>query len=216
MKTDLKLIILYNELTKIEKECLEEKFKNIATEEIKKQNGIDSKLEFLRRKYNNKEIVIEKKQDEKSEADLIRETIEENIKKSEEKKNKEKEMILQKNEERRYLNTKIKILAIVLFGIFFTLISSNSEKKKEKYKPIINNWNNLSYVVSDFLKENLKDPSSLEIIEASKVYEKDSDPDSENKKYYQKTTYRAKNSFGGYVIETKTFIIQNNKVIGVI
>lgn len=109
----------------------------------------------------------------------------------------------------------------VVFGIlgFFLLIligiGSATEPPKSSYKPLVNSWNGVPFAVSEFLKENLRDPNSLEYVKSYQVYEMDNLPESENKKYYQKTTYRAKNGFGGYVVETKTFIIQNNKVIGV-
>ena len=54
--------------------------------------------------------------------------------------------------------------------------------------------------VKDYLKKNLKDPKSYEGIEWSKVKE-------EPNGYSVYHKYRAKNSFGGYVIEAKVFYL---------
>lgn len=93
MNQDLELVKIYNELSEIEKECLEEKFKNMRTEDLVKENELNCKLEYLRRTYKNKLIPINykntefNKNKEKCDADLIKEMVEQNIKKSITKEN---------------------------------------------------------------------------------------------------------------------------------
>lgn len=88
MNQDLELAKIYNELSEIEKECLKEKFKDMRTEDIIKENELNFKLEYLRRTYKNKLISINSentefnKNKEKCDADLIKEMVEQNIKKS--------------------------------------------------------------------------------------------------------------------------------------
>lgn len=57
--------------------------------------------------------------------------------------------------------------------------------------------------VVDYLKKNLKDPKSYEGIEWSEV-KKTADG------YVVRHKYRAKNSFGGYVVENQIFYLNNN------
>ncbi len=54
--------------------------------------------------------------------------------------------------------------------------------------------------VRDYLRDNLKDPRSVEYIEWSRVMPTDNG-------YLVSVKYRAKNSFGGYVVEQNTFIL---------
>ena len=61
-------------------------------------------------------------------------------------------------------------------------------------------WDGSVSQVKTYLKENLKDPKSIEYIEWSKVF-------SEGKYYLVRCKYRAKNSFGGYVLENQIFFI---------
>lgn len=58
--------------------------------------------------------------------------------------------------------------------------------------------------VERYLKTNLNDPDSYEGIEWSKVQITESDP---KYKYYVRHKYRAKNSFGGYVVEHQIFYL---------
>ncbi|WP_415713190.1 hypothetical protein [Maridesulfovibrio sp.] len=57
--------------------------------------------------------------------------------------------------------------------------------------------------VEEFLEKNLKNPDSLEIVEWGKV--RNYTPD-EPLRYIVWCKYRAKNSFGGFVVEKKNFI----------
>jgi hypothetical protein len=57
--------------------------------------------------------------------------------------------------------------------------------------------------VEDYLKENLKDPDSYEGIDWSKVVKEDGNDYS----FMVRHKYRAKNGFGGYVVENKVFYL---------
>ncbi len=85
----------------------------------------------------------------------------------------------------------------------------DQERRDKREKEIMAagavNVSNSSYDASvsqviDYLKKNLKDPKSYEGIEWSKVKE-----ETDGYSVYHK--YRAKNSFGGYVIETQIFYL---------
>lgn len=56
--------------------------------------------------------------------------------------------------------------------------------------------------IKTYLKENLKDPHSLDIIGSSDVVKVT------DGKYVQRVEYRAKNAFGGYVVDAKDFYME--------
>lgn len=89
-----------------------------------------------------------------------------------------------------------------------------SEKKinKQKQETVSNSpWNASVWQVASYLKDNLKDPKSFEAIEWSTVAKHD------NGNFSVRCKYRAKNSFGGYVIENQIFTLDpKGNVIGVI
>lgn len=63
-------------------------------------------------------------------------------------------------------------------------------------------WDASVYQVENYLKRNyLKDPDSYQSIEWGKVVELNSD------KYVVRHKYRARNSYGGYVVEEKLFVL---------
>ena len=64
-------------------------------------------------------------------------------------------------------------------------------------------WNGSVMQVKNYLKKTLKDPDSYESIEWGKVIDN-------NGTYEVKHTYRAKNSFGGYVVETCLFKLDSH------
>lgn len=65
-------------------------------------------------------------------------------------------------------------------------------------------WDGSVYQVKNYLKKNLKDPDSYEGIEWSKVQE------NSNGTYTVRHKYRARNSFGGMVIENWVFELDEN------
>lgn len=76
------------------------------------------------------------------------------------------------------------------------------ELEREKNLPKIQNsaWDGSVYQVERYLKKNLKDPDSYQSIEWSSIIEK-------NGNYQVRHKYRAKNSFGGYVVEDCIFTL---------
>lgn len=79
------------------------------------------------------------------------------------------------------------------------------EIKAQENKPKIANspWDGSVYEVKSYLNKTLKDPKSYEGIEWSNVTEKEG-------YFFVRHKYRAKNSFGGYVIETCIFKLDDN------
>lgn len=87
----------------------------------------------------------------------------------------------------------------------------NEVRKKNSVNSVVENspWDGSVYQVKKYLNKTLKDPRSYESIEWGKVI-------MENGHYYVAHKYRAKNSFGGYVIETCLFELdKKGNVIGV-
>ena len=80
-------------------------------------------------------------------------------------------------------------------------------------RPKNSEWDTAVKPVVDFLKANLKDPDSLEFVEWSQV----SLQEYKGEKYWAvRVKYRAKNSFGGYVVEEKIAFMQHEAVTGMI
>jgi hypothetical protein len=78
--------------------------------------------------------------------------------------------------------------------------------KRRGSKPINSGWDNSIPEVCTYLRENLKDPSSVE-------YTYWSEPLAEGEYWLVKCTYRAKNSFGGYMQRSQVFYIREGKVV---
>lgn len=105
------------------------------------------------------------------------------------------------------------LLIIIIIGIFGSIIGGNdtkSTKTKSSSTPkkpteIVSNsaWDGSVYQVERYLKNNLKDPDSFEAIEWSPV----SKVNLPTHKYIVRCKYRAKNSFGGYVIDNQLFYL---------
>ena len=62
--------------------------------------------------------------------------------------------------------------------------------------------------VESYLKRTLTDPNSLEVIQWSKV--RDMTHNQYGYRYVVMVKYKAKNSFGGYVVESNTFYLNKN------
>lgn len=78
-------------------------------------------------------------------------------------------------------------------------------------RPVNSAWDAAVKPVQDFLKANLKDPNSVEYAEWSKVFSSSWEG---QKCWAVRCKYRAKNSFGGYVLANQIFYIRNDMVIG--
>lgn len=118
------------------------------------------------------------------------------------------------NQNKNYGCLAIIIIAVVI-GIYGAM-SGDSEKAGSDNTEIVSNsaYDASVYQVEQYLKrEYLKDPDSYEGIEWSKVQK---DNTNSLYKYYVRHKYRAKNGFGGYVVEEKIFYLdQSGNVVSV-
>ncbi len=80
---------------------------------------------------------------------------------------------------------------------------SNNDYSQPKVKISNSPWDGSVYQVKKYLKGNLKDPDSYEAIEWSSVVEQGSN-------FIVRHKYRAKNSFGGYVIDEYLFTLNSD------
>ena len=86
-------------------------------------------------------------------------------------------------------------------------VKSNSDPGE---KPENSPWDGSVYEVKTFLENHLKDPDSVEYIDWYKPSLKEHNGD----EYWGvKVKYRAKNSFGGYVVNTQLFLIKDGNVV---
>ncbi|MGL5621702.1 hypothetical protein, partial [Cetobacterium sp.] len=82
------------------------------------------------------------------------------------------------------------------------LLKQEEAKKIEKERiPAMSAWNGVAYAISDYLKKNANDPKSIEYIDVYKMQELD------NGLFAQQVKFRAKNGFGGMIIEEYIFVI---------
>lgn len=79
-------------------------------------------------------------------------------------------------------------------------------------EPRRDSWSGGTVAVQHYLKANLKDPNSLQYLGWTnpRVSKIDGEP-----YWHVRVRYRAKNSFGGYVIESQDFYLRNNTVLRV-
>lgn len=104
---------------------------------------------------------------------------------------------------------------IAIFFIFYFISSFSSSKSSRTYpdsrssQEIVMNspWDASVSQVKSWLKTNLKDPGSLEFIEWSKVSK------TNDGGFTVRVKYRAKNSFGGYVVENKVFFLNSSGTV---
>ncbi len=83
--------------------------------------------------------------------------------------------------------------------------SAPEAPSKEPPPEVVTNspWDGSVYEVKSWLKKNVKDPDSLEFIEWSPVSK------TKDGGFTVRAKFRAKNSFGGYVIENKLFFLDS-------
>jgi hypothetical protein len=82
--------------------------------------------------------------------------------------------------------------------------ASTTPKSTAPAKVVFNSsWDGSVHQVERWLKKNLKDPDSFEAIEWSDVVELKGE--SNGAKYVVRCKYRAKNSFGGFIIDEQLF-----------
>lgn len=73
-------------------------------------------------------------------------------------------------------------------------------------RPEASAWDGVAKEVGDWFKVNLKDPASLDVIEVSEISEHEAG-------WLQRVKYRSKNSFGGYSVETRGFVMSRGSVV---
>lgn len=89
--------------------------------------------------------------------------------------------------------------------VIIIMIACGYTPSKTYEEPIYNSeYDRSVFEVEQYLKENLKDPKSFEAITWGDVQK------ISPTKYLVYCKYRAKNSFGGYVVEGKTFYLNSN------
>ena len=90
-------------------------------------------------------------------------------------------------------------------SLFSSSTSSNAAKEEKEPEAVVYNssWDASVSQVVDYLNQTLLDPDSLEFIEWSPVVES-------NDGYQVRTKYRAKNTFGGYVIKEQLFTLDKD------
>jgi hypothetical protein len=99
------------------------------------------------------------------------------------------------------------IVFMLSIGFIFKTCMDSSEKEIKNNKADGSVWQ-----IKAYLQTNLKDPESYQAIEWGQVRQIKKEP----VQYLVRHKYRAKNSFGGYVISTQYFTIDDNgKVIKV-
>jgi len=125
------------------------------------------------------------------------------------------EATLTTNNQTKNYGCLIIIIIAVVIGIYGAM-SGDSEKTGSDNTEIVSNsgYDASVYQVEQYLKrEYLKDPDSYEGIEWSKVQK---DNTNSLYRYYVRHKYRAKNGFGGYVVEEKIFYLdQSGNVVSV-
>ena len=101
-----------------------------------------------------------------------------------------------------------RIVIIIIVSFFFSIIlnHSNTSSNNMSSHEIVKNssWDSSVWQVKSWLKKAVKDPSSLEFIEWSSVF------DENDGGFSVIVSYRAKNSFGGYVVERKKFFLNSS------
>lgn len=97
------------------------------------------------------------------------------------------------------------IIAFFLMMLAGSFIGRNDPSTRaERLEPVSNSaWDGSVYQVERYLKDTLKDPDSYQSIDWGKVLKT---PDNHFKVRH---TYRARNGFGGYVVEEKVFTLDS-------
>jgi len=126
----------------------------------------------------------------------------------------EKVTEIKNKEEKAKKGLQVGCLIMFAAMIVCTIYGSNSSSNKSSYSSssrsssyeVVQNseWDGSVSQVKSWLKANTKDPKSLEFIEWSPVTKQ------ADGTYFVRVKYRAKNSFGGYVVENKLFYLDSS------
>ena len=102
----------------------------------------------------------------------------------------------------------IGVLVLFILVVIGALIPNEDKKSSSSSSTpsIVKNlpWDNSVIPVKNYIKNNLKDPSSLEFIRWGNVIK------TANGTYVVNVKYRAKNSFGGYVVNDQIFTLNSS------
>lgn len=100
-------------------------------------------------------------------------------------------------------------LGMVMIPLVLFIIAAIAGSQMEEPEPRIENssWDGSVYQVKLWLEKNLLDPDSLEFIEWSPIEEL------EDGGYRVRAKYRAKNTYGGFVIEEQLFYLDTQGTV---
>ena len=106
------------------------------------------------------------------------------------------------------LGCLIVIIIIIIVGLVNFFYPSSSPNNSASQETVVNSsWDGSVDQVKSWLKGNLKDPDSLQFIEWSSVSK------TNDGGFMVRVKYRAKNSFGGYVVENKVFFLNSSGTV---
>jgi hypothetical protein len=116
---------------------------------------------------------------------------------------------------KKFFNKIVLIIGILIFIVILILAQHKPRPNIPNPEAVTSSeWDSSVKQVVQYLKMNLKDPDSYDAIEWSPVIIYESETMSGIKyKYRVRHKYRAKNSFGGYIVENKLFYLDANGVI---
>ena len=96
-------------------------------------------------------------------------------------------------------------LLMIVIVVISLLVSPKNDHSSSKQGAVENSgWDDSVSQVKDWVTANVKDPDSLQFIEWSPVIQQG------NGELMVRVKYRAKNSFGGYVVEHKLFFLSSS------
>lgn len=109
----------------------------------------------------------------------------------------------------RFAKSSKIILVIIFLGIVISLYGhkdKNGDGDISSPQEVVYNskWDGSVSQVKTYLRDNLKDPDSFQAIEWSPVSK------TEKGDFIVRCKYRAKNSFGGYVVSNQLFCLSSN------
>ena len=102
-------------------------------------------------------------------------------------------------------NRGLFIIIALLVVCYFVFFDKDDKKSSSKEKIVNSEWDGSVSQVERYLKNNLNDPDSYQSISWSAVVKLNDTKETGFVSHQVRHKYRAKNSFGGYVVEEKMF-----------
>ncbi len=94
---------------------------------------------------------------------------------------------------------------LIVISVILGLIAPNNDRGSNNQSAVENSsWDGSASQVKNWVTANVKDPDSLQFIEWSPVLPQ------ANGEFMVRVKYRAKNSFGGYVVEEQLFFLSSS------